>query len=222
MQTTYEDRPEKDTPPRVRMMLAGYGGRTPDGRPLWRLVKAANRRVRISGVMTTMPQGIVAEDATPLRIEEGDFWERRYIDAGWVLERWFPPSSFGNKLQWESALSQDNVTPMMGPFPERGGYFMLSGGGPWPQIPLLEDVRESISIWENGAHLHGTIDEESLARAMQRDIEEADAREEAKYDWFLSEVAYQRQTHLEFIKGNPALSGFRNRLVNDRGLMSHV
>jgi hypothetical protein len=57
---------------------------------------------------------------------------------------------------------------------------------------------------------------------MQRDMEEADAREEAKYDWFLSEVAYQRQTHLEFIKGTPALSGFRNRLVNDRGLMSHV
>ena len=63
MQVTYENRPEKDTPPRVRAMLLSYGGRTPDGRPLWRLVKSGNRRVRIAGVMTTMPPGVVPEDA---------------------------------------------------------------------------------------------------------------------------------------------------------------
>src|ERR1700690_2708841 len=103
---------------------------------------------------------------------------------------------------------------MMGPYPEKGGYFMPSGGGPWPQIPLLEDIRVSIAAWENAPHLHGTIDEDAIARAMQRDIEEADAKEEAQYDAFLKEVTYQRLSHLESIKGNPALSGFRNRLAS--------
>jgi hypothetical protein len=31
-----------------------------------------------------------------------------------------------------------------------------------------------------------------------------------------------RETHLEFIKGNPALSGFRNRLASSQGLTSHI
>ena len=104
MQVTYENRPEKDTPPRVRR-CAEYGGRTPDGRPLWRPVKSGNRRVRIAGVMTTMPPGVVPEDAAPLRTEEGVFWVRRYGDAGWVLERWFPAATWGTEADWEAQRS---------------------------------------------------------------------------------------------------------------------
>jgi hypothetical protein len=228
--------PLRDTPAEITAKLLAWGGTNEYGDPNWRIILAENHLVQRAGMWTEFDEGTEqvqfeerahdvaykTQQIAPTAIRIGMFWVPLYPCRGWILERWFPPSAFGNNLQWESALSQDDATPMMGPFPERGAYWMLSGGGPWPQIPLLEDVRESISIWENSTHLHGTIDEDVLARTMQRDMEEADAREEAKYDWFLSEVAYQRQTHLEFIKGNPALSGFRNRLVNDRGLMSHV
>ena len=86
----------------------------------------------------------------------------------------------------------------------------------------LEDIRGAIAQWENSSHLHGTVDEEVIARAMKHDMEEADEREQAQYDAFLKEVTYQRLSHLESIKGNPALSGFRNRLVNRQGLTSHI
>jgi len=158
----------------------------------------------------------------PDAIRIGMFWVPLYQCEGWILERWFPASSYGSRDQWESALSQDGETPMMGPFPERGGYFMLSGGGPWPEIPILDDVRASIAQWENSDHCHGIVDEAAVARAMRNDMAEADDREQAQYDAFLKEVTYQRESHLGYIKGNPALSGFRNRLVNQQGLTSHV
>jgi len=152
----------------------------------------------------------------------GVFWVPLYPVSGWGLERWFPPAVFGSKIQWESALSQDNETPMMGPFPERGGYFMLSGGGPWPEIPLLEDVRAAISQWENADHSHGVVDEEALARAMQRETLECEEREERQYEAFLNEVTYQRLSHLALIKESSELSGFRNRLASRQGLTSHI
>ena len=38
----YEDRPEKDTPPSILKDLREYGGLSPDGQPIWRLVLAEN------------------------------------------------------------------------------------------------------------------------------------------------------------------------------------
>ena len=214
MQTTYEDRPEKDTPPRVRMMLAGYGGRTPDGRPLWRLVKAANRRVRISGVMTTMPQGIVAEDATPLRIEEGDFWERRYIDAGWVLERWFPPETWGTESEWrEQKSGPDNRTQMRAAWPRNGDYFLM--GGPWPSMPAEEDMKAAIRAqvraqqerpvdWAN--YLRAALDSEMLERERQAQAYEEHA------------AMIGRQTALPLMGSvSQAAQRIRNRLAVEIG-----
>jgi hypothetical protein len=124
-------------------MLASYGGHTPDGRPLWRLVKAGNRRVRIAGVMTTMPRGVVPEDTAPLRTEEGTFWVRRYGNAGWVLERWFPASTWGTEADWEAERSgPDNRTRMRAAWPRNGDYFLM--GGPWPQMPAAEVLKEAI------------------------------------------------------------------------------
>jgi hypothetical protein len=99
---------------------------------------------------------------------------------------------------------------------------MLSGGGPWPEIPLLDDVRAAISQWENAAHLHGLMDEDAVNRAMRNASIEAEEAEERKYDDFLKEVTYQRKSQLGFIKGNSNLSGYRNHLVNQKGLMSHI
>jgi hypothetical protein len=172
---TYEDRPEKDTPTRVREMLASYGGHTPDGRPLWRLVLAANRRVRIAGVMTTMPKGIVLENAAPLRTEEGVFWVQRYENAGWVLERWFPPETWGTETEWEMQKSgADNRTRMRAAWPRHGDYFLM--GGPWPAMPGMEMLKQAIRAqvreqqtrpvdWSS--HLRAELAQEMLERERQ-------------------------------------------------------
>jgi hypothetical protein len=228
--------PLRDTPLEVTEKLTRWGGVNEYKLPNWRIILAENHLVQRAGMWTEFAEDTeqvhfetVGNDVryqtrqiAPDAIRIGVFEVPLYQVTGWVLERWFPPSAYGSRDQWESALSQDGVTPMMGPYPETGGYFMLSGGGPWEQIPLLEDVRAAIAAWENSAHLHGTIDEEAIARAMRHDMEEADEREQAKYDAFLEEVTYQRLTHLEYIRGNPALSGFRNRLVTRQGLTSHL
>ncbi len=228
--------PLRDTPPEVTDKLTRWGGKNEYGEPNWRIILAENHVVQRSGMWTEFAEDteqVHFESRThdvhyetrqiaPDAIRIGMFWVPLYQVTGWILERWFPASSYGTKDQWESALSQDGTTPMMGPFPARGGYFMLSGGGPWPEIPLLDDVRAAISQWENSAHLHGFMDEDAVNRAMRNASIEAEEAEERKYDDFLKEVTYQRKSQLGFIKGNAALSGYRNRLVNAKGLMSHI
>lgn len=228
--------PLRDTPADVTDKLLRWGGKNPYGQPNWRIILLQNHLVQRAGVWTEHDEGTdmvqfeehekhvgySTREIAPDAVRVGMFWVPLYPVKGWGLERWFPAASYGSKVQWESALSQDDKTPMMGPFPEHGEYFMPSGGGPWPEIPNLESVRESISIWENASHTHGTIDEEAVVRAMNRDIAEADEREEREYEKFLNEVTYQRVSHLAFIKENPHLSGFRNRLAARKGLMSHI
>ena len=228
--------PLKDTPADITETLTRWGGKNEYGNPNWRIILAQNHLVQRAGMWTEFADDTEQtqfrtvgnqvryqhREIAPDRIIIGTRWVPLYQVEGWILERWFPASSYGSKEQWESALSQDGVTPMMGPFPERGGYFMPSGGGPWVEIPPLEGVRESIAQWENSAHLHGFMDEEFVARAMNQAQVEAAELEERKYNEFLNEVTYQRLSHLEFVKGNPALSGYRNKLVNAKGVTTHI
>jgi len=228
--------PLRDTPAEVTESLLRWGGRNPHNEPNWRIIRLENHLVQRAGLWTEYAEGTdmvqfeekekhlaySTREIAPEAVRIGVFWVPLYPVSGWGLERWFPPAVFGSKIQWESALSQDNETPMMGPFPERGGYFMLSGGGPWPEIPLLEDVRAAISQWENADHSHGVVDEEALARAMQRETLECEEREERQYEAFLNEVTYQRLSHLALIKESSELSGFRNRLASRQGLTSHI
>lgn len=227
--------PLKDTPADVTEKLLRWGGRNQYNDPNWRIILAENHLVQRSGMWTEFADdteqthfetvgGQVRYEhrqIAPDAVRIGTFWVPLYQVQGWILERWFPASSYGSKEQWESALSQDG-TPMMGPFPDRGGYFMLSGGGPWPEIPLLDDIRAAISEWENSAHLHGYMDEASVLQSMREAEEEGQRQEDLRYEKFLHEVEYQRVSHLGFIKANPALAGYRNRIANSRGLMSHV
>lgn len=228
--------PLKDTPRNVTESLLRWGGKNPYGDPNWRIILAQNHLVQRAGMWTEFdddPEMVQFETVgnqvryntrqiAPDAIRCGVFWVPLYEVKGWILERWFPPEVYGDRQQWESALSQDNETPMMGPFPEHGGYFMLTGGGPWGEVPPLEQVRAAIAQWENGDHLHGRVDAEALELAMRDDFQLQQDREQRKYDEFVKEVAYQRMSHLEFIKGNPALAGFRNRIVTQRGITSHV
>ena len=228
--------PLKDTPAEVTAALLRWGGKNPYGEANWRIILAQNHLVQRAGMWTEFePETEQTNFRTvgnevryqhrqiaPDAIRIGVFWVPLYQVEGWILERWFPASSYGSREQWESALSQDGKTPMMGPFPERGGYFMLSGGGPWPEIPRLEDVRAAIAQWENSSHLHGHVDAEVLDAAMRRETAEALEREDEQYEKFLREVEYQRLSHLGFIKNNPALSGFRNQIAASRGLASHI
>lgn len=154
----YEDRPELDTPPRVRAMLRLYGGSTPDGGPLWRLILAQNKRIRAAGVMRTMGQQpadqwhgerLHVEVPKPERIEEGVFWIPRYKFTGWILERWFPATAWGTQHDWEAQIDgADGRTRMMqAEWPRHGDYFMIPGAGPWQTIEAAGDLKAAIRAY---------------------------------------------------------------------------
>lgn len=146
----YEDRPEKDTPFGIRVMLREYGGLTPDGGPLWRLILACNKRVRVAGVMRTIPRGCMEDHPTPERIEEGVFWVRRYQHFdGWILERWFPAGTWGTEADWKSHKGgADGRTQMLADWPRHGDYFMLAG--PWRSIEAAGDLKAAIREYNRG------------------------------------------------------------------------
>lgn len=177
-----EDRPEMETPARVRAMLRAYGGATPDGRPLWRLILAQAKRLRVEGVMRTMPKdtheewsGGSLEVAVPApdRVEEGVFHVPRYKFKGWILERWFPASAWGSEEFYDAQRhGADGRTRMMQAAPRAGDYFMLDG--PWPTIEAAGDLRVRVREWMRqeiekpkdwAAYLQGELAEEAYERA---------------------------------------------------------
>jgi hypothetical protein len=151
----YEDHPERDTPEEINQMLADYGGLSPHGDPIWRLVLARNCRLRCFGQLNFLPDGLDIEDlpegskptdVTPVRIEVGEHWVPRYQQDGWILERWFPASAWGPREKWEAEKDKDGRTRLLAAYPERGGY-MAMPAGPWRTITEAGDLCAAIRCY---------------------------------------------------------------------------
>jgi hypothetical protein len=148
----YEDRPERDTPQHIIDELTEYGGLSPDGQPNWRLVLAQNCRIHCFGRQNHIANRPIHDDTRPTdvipdRIEEGEFWILRYPKVtGWILQRWFPPSTWGTKEFWESQRAQDGRTRMFAAYPQRGDYKEMPVG-PWKTIAEVGDLRSAIRCY---------------------------------------------------------------------------
>jgi hypothetical protein len=152
----YEDRPEKDTPPSILKDLRAYGGLSPDGQPIWRLVLAENCRIHCFGTQNHISQGRLAEISknddpqqkgsfNPDRIEEGEFWVPRFRKRGWILQRWFPAHVWGTRDKWESEKARDGRTRLLAAYPQRGEYMLMAG--PWKTIAEAGDLHQAIRCY---------------------------------------------------------------------------
>lgn len=65
-----------------------------------------------------------ADSHTPERVVVEMRVVERYPNIeGWILERWLPPSSFGSREAWEKPKLKGHADiPLLGPYPEHGGY----------------------------------------------------------------------------------------------------
>ena len=182
----YEDRPEKDTPQDILDDLREYGGESPNGQALWRLVLAENCRIHCFGSMNHIGKGrieAIGDDPQakgsfqPDRIEEGEFWIPRYRVEGWILQRWFPAHVWGSKSKWESEKARDGRTRLLAAFPQAGDYMMMAG--PWPSIAMAGDLHAAIRCynlqqrnnpvnWPN--HLEAMAKFEEIERQKAADI----------------------------------------------------
>ena len=75
-------------------------GVNPQGKPLFRMVRADSRR-----------EWQVGE------------WRPKYPKYGtlWIIEQWVPPEKYGTKEFWEEA-KDENGASLLGPYPEHGDY----------------------------------------------------------------------------------------------------
>lgn len=231
------DAADARTPSSIRNELGRYGGLNPYNRANWRIVLAEDRRELRGGVFKIMPSGDVKQtefepvmrngkrvyrmhhtEVKPDKVLTGFHEVPKYPVKGWILERWFPASKKGmNREEWESVKSSDGFTPMMGPYPAEGFYFMLAG--PFSRIPEMEDLKTSISM-------HIRTEEAQPVSYQQMLLNEINADEEEKakaYQKALDDLGHFYDSEVApVLKGSSLGAGrIRNELAEQVGDRSH-
>lgn len=202
----FEDRPDKDTPPRITAALMEYGGLSPSGKPIWQLVLASNCKTRCFGRMNHVAKGSTARavdgdwteekkfspslnpaSIVPNRIEEGEFWVPAHDGAqGWLLRRWLPASAWGTKEQWESERAPDERTRLLAAYPQSADYMPMPGCQ-WLEIPPIDILygairnynlqqRSNPVNWENHIQLMAAREQEKRQQAADAYAEELEAQ----------------------------------------------
>ena len=214
----YEDRPEKDTPEYVQAELREYGGLSPDGQAIWRLVLAQNCRVHCFGTQNHVSQdwAKLPEDARPTdlvvdRVEEGEFWIPRYAIKGWILQRWFPASAWGLRESWEGEKAKDGRTRLLAAWPRRGDYMMMPCG-PWRTIVEAGDLKAAIRCY-NAQQRRNPASWQNHMQAMLA-FEEQERQQLA--DTYADEIAAQHRLGVASIlrTASKAAQEFRSTLSN--------
>jgi hypothetical protein len=228
MLTDFADR---RTPRAIRNALAEYAGYNRFGGANWRCIVAEDHLVLRGGVHKTMPSGDVKtfelerlpngtylqhfREVKPEKVEHGFKQVPKWGVSGWILERWFAPETL-NRTIWENEKGEDG-TPLMGPYPEKGYYFMLAG--PWEHMPELTDLRQAIAM-------HLRMEEErplGYEAMLKQTVDEDQAAEEAAYQKAQADLAYFYESEVEpVMKGTSLAAGrIRNEIAAGMGDHSH-
>lgn len=194
-----------NVPRETERFLASYGGKNPFGKPKWRLIVASERMVKEAGVYRDWAPGLsIAERGglnfspnpnapgcnfqpygnKPLRVVTEMREVRKYPQAeGWILERWFPASTYGTQEQWFSYKAVDGFTPMLGPYPESGDYeFIYALGTELPAVTLLEwHISKYASTQENKTGSPESRAREYLQR-YEENLELEEKKRKAEYE----------------------------------------
>jgi hypothetical protein len=174
------DEIERKTPRAIRMLLIEYGGLTPHGRAMWRLVRAGDCRILCQGTMRHFAHGVEQDiirdgKVTIDRIQGGRYQLPRYQGtdpSAWILQRWFGPSIWGGAWEWKSHRAEDPDTPLfVQEFPASGDYFMVAG--PWATLDAAGDLRGAIRDYmrmqrENPRDIEAYIRAEMAAEIAER------------------------------------------------------
>lgn len=217
-------------PKDVERFLTNYGGRNPHGQPNWRILVSSDRLVKQAGVyrdwapgLTTAEKGGLCfepnpdqpgcnfrrSENKPLRVVTEMREVRKYPHAdGWVLERWFPASSYGTREEWFQWKAVDGVTPMLGPYPERGDYEMIFG--PWLKAPSSDLLQRLISSYcANIAARRGTRSSRINEAVERYRYEQEKAEEKRKQEylaWMRDELTPMKSASLEASRWRQSLA----------------
>lgn len=223
----------------MQRFIKSFGGTNPYGQPKWRLVVAGEIFVREAGVWRDWADGLTTAEKgglnftpnpdipgvnyqryenTPDRVVTEIRDTRKYPESeGWILERWFPASTFGTQENWYAQKSIDGLTPCLGPYPERGDYEFCYG--PWEQLPTTDVIQLRISQYTAQINNRTGTPESRLRDYMYRfEYNQRIAEEKRKKEYeamFKEELTPMNSSSL-------AASRWRNDLAARTGLRSHV
>ena len=134
-----------------------------------------------------------------------------------MLEKWFPPSTWGTREEWVSHKSEDGST-IMGPYPSEGDYWMLAG--PFEKIPELADLRQSIDMHRQAMQSQPS----NYANLLKQTILDQETARETRRAKLEADLAYMRKNELVPVlkSGSLAAQRFRNQLNEATGDRSHL
>lgn len=212
----------------------------PGGYPVFRVVHSAYVFERIGGEWTDWDENVAYDDRgkvsslvdmngnpmAPLNKPMRTVIEIRtipkYVDLdteGWILERWFPAHMAGSPEAHYSQVVPGTSIPLLGPYPERGFYVMLTG--PFPAEP-------SISFLEDFIGYHKSITDEVMGRDVEAHIkkrvydrEQAEEKKRAKG----IQDTVDRLTDASksiLLGGSLAAGRLRSRAAERMGIRTHV
>ena len=216
---------ERKTPRAVRNLLVEYGGLTPHGHAMWRLVQAGGCRILCQGTMHHFARGVdqdIVRDGkvTVERIQGGRYQLPRYRGTdpnAWILQRWFGPCIWGSAWDWRGHRAQDPDTPLfVQEFPAAGDYFMVAG--PWNSIDAAGDLRVAIRSYMRAQHENPKDLEAYIRAEMATEVAERQRAAEA----LEREINAAEESMEQVLKStSQAAQQFRNQWATTAGLTGH-
>jgi hypothetical protein len=179
-----------------------------------------HNREGVKSMLVTAPDGKTYYRKISDRITSGYMEVPKYPHRGWIMERWMPPHLYGSKEEWSAHKSEDG-TPMMGPFPEQGGYFMING--PFVKMPDWSDMENAMKHYECEQRLKPSNFAAALKQAIKDEKDELEARQRKMEE----EIEKMRQSELVPMLKSTSLSAQRfrqhlNAMVGDRGQLGII
>lgn len=226
-------------PRETQRFLKRYGGVNPYGLPKWRLITGADRTIKEGGVWRDWADGLTSAEKggmnfspspdvpglnfqryenKPIRIVTEVREHRKYPQSdGWILERWFPATSYGSPDEWYSFKAVDGITPTLGPYPERGDYEFIYG--PWLRTPSIDVLERRIGEYTN-AHANKRGTPESRLREYSQRWQEKQELEERKRS---AEYEALMKDHITPLHSSSlAASRWRQELAARIGVTEHI
>lgn len=248
-----------DIPRDLQEACLRFGGKNPFDEPIYRLVIAETRVVKMGGVFKDwdpsipmelregfetveveleVPEPVYADvpgkgrklvgynrtaqvkvptDHKPIREVEEVREVAKYPGVeGIVLERWFPASSFGTRIEWEAQQTPGGL-PLLGPYPDRGEYEMVSDVRK-DDMPTVSKLRDVISFWERNLENRGDSPETRRRQRIYAQEEQLKKDEKRVAD----EIYHRLMENTGILLGSSLAAGrIRQQMAERAGLRGH-
>ncbi len=218
-------------PADVAEYLETIGGKTPFGEPMWRLVLAHTVVWKVRGgkiwddSLTVAERGGIDIETgrqhtnKPLRDESDKLTEQRrysYLE-GWILQKWFPASSYSKSEWFAPDRCFPDGTPHLGPYPYCGDYEMQ--GCAVEQMPSKEALRGFIGSYYQALEKRSpNIETRMRERQNTLEYEERERNRQA-----LAHVDAVRRDRCSYItSGSLAAGRIRTERAEKLGIRTHM